>query len=917
MLSLGAVLFAAAAAERPEDLSPLDSWAGIPAHPAKVHSVIPNDPDKVLSLSGEWDFVTREWPTGISLGKCVEDEWWPTNKVRKLTVPGCWEAQGVGEAGTTVPWDCFWDCSPRPIRHLYRGYAWYRKTVRIPASWADGRVWLKIGGTMSEGVFYVNGTPVARNQPYCGSFKYDITSFVRPGGPVTVVVGVCNLRPSRRGCVASVNHWGGIYRDIELEVTPRDCWIDDAWVRGDFDGRCAEAHVEIAGNREEGIGKRIRVTVEDETVERAIEQSNNPNNQTILKVPLGNFKAWSPESPNLYTAKVELVSQGAVVQTWYERFGVRKFEARGKDLFLNGRPFFVRGAGYHFIYPVTGIAPTDREFLRKRIRKIRAAGFNYVRFHTTCEIPEFFEVADEEGLMCQPELPYYQSYPTDGFNFDPFRDARELRDNYRRHPSFVTYSIGNEGSLGLPCMKALFRYLHETDPDRLVLAQDGGKLVRPDTTDFETTPMTVWPRGSVNPPRPFLAHEYLNLCVKADSSIENEFTGVWMPPVSRKARAEWLAKFGLDMTQGDRLQRAQHAIQKYWQKYGIEAARADPECDGYSFWSLQDACSPQKGAYSGQALFDPFFGEKPCGATAASFRVFNGPSCVLFDDEPGQRVFPVDPRIRNGRKPGWSEMFVEYTNRVYVSGGTIPAKFLFAHYEADEVEDARLEWSLSAGGRRLVGGAKEIGTQTLGHARVVFDEGIRVPVVEAACRAELAASVVDGCGRTVAANSWDLWIFPERRERADASKVVIAPEGSPEALAALARGQDLISYTNCTGKANITLGWWWMGSQMGMVFEKSPLLAGLPQEDFLSPLHFRMVKEGLPLPVAGFRGEDLVVYGEGGESCYLYLACRTLPGGNRHVLVAGLDILSDRPESAALLDGILSALCSGKPFHVK
>ena len=92
---------------------------------------------------------------------------------------------------------------------------------------------------------------------------------------------------------------------------------------------------------------------------------------------------------------------------------------------------------------------------------------------------------------------------------------------------------------------------------------------------------------------------------------------------------------------------------------------------------------------------------------------------------------------------------------------------------------------------------------------------------------------------------------------------------------------------------------------MGMVFEKSPLLAGLPQEDFLSPLHFRMVKEGLPLPVAGFRGEDLVVYGEGGESCYLYLACRTLPGGNRHVLVAGLDILSDRPESAALLDGIV------------
>jgi len=942
VVSLGIRFFAVALnaasvlAFDPDSLLPLDTWAGIPAHPAKVNSVTKADSEPILSLSGEWDFVTKPWPTGVAAAKCTEDEWWPTNDVRKLTVPGCWESQGVGEPGTTVPWACFWDCSPKPIHHFYGGYGWYRKTVTLPISWADRRIWLKIGGTMSEGLFYVNGTPVARNHPYCGASKFEITHLVKAGEPVTVICGVCNLRPTRRGCAASCNHWGGIYRDVELEATPKT-FIDDAWVRGDFDKRRAEAHVEIGGEMEPLKGGKVRVTVEDETADATLPLSASC---LQLNLALRSLRPWSPEQPNLYTAKVELVSaDGTVVQKWLERFGVRKFEVRGNDLYLNDRPFFVRGAGYHFIYPLTGVTPTDREVLRTRIRKIREAGFNYVRMHTTCEIPEFFEVADEEGLMIQPELPYYQSYPADGFNFDPFRDVRELRDNYRRHPSFVVYSIGNEGSLGLPCMKALYRYIKKTDPDRLVLGQDGGPLMTPETTDFETAPMTVWPRGLVNPPRPFLAHEYLNLCVKTDSRLADRFTGVWQAPVSRRTRADWLKGFGLNLAAGDRLQDAQHALQKYWQKYGIEAARADPLCDGYSFWSLQDACSPQKGAYSGQALFDPFFGEKPCGATARSFAVFNAPSCVLFDDEPGCRHFETDPRIRGDHKPGRADMFVEYTNRIYVSGSDIHAKFLFAHYGQAAVTDAHLRWSLGSAGKCLAGGTKAMGTQALGHARVVFDETVRVPEVEAACKAVMAAAILDGAGREIATNAWDVWVYPKRSvtdgsdvaacgiayaclsgrytglkpaAEASAAKIVIAPEGSKEASAAFERRQDAITYANCFGKPNICLGWWWMGSQMGMVFEKSPLLAGLPHEPFLAPLHFRIVREGTPLPVAGFRQEDLVVYGEGGEKCYLYLAMRTLPAGNRHVMVSGLDILSSTPEGTALLDDILTALRSGK-----
>ena len=43
-----------------------------------------------------------------------------------------------------------------------------------------------------------------------------------------------------------MNHWCGIPRALELEATP-GAFIDDAWARGDFDARRAEAHVEVEG----------------------------------------------------------------------------------------------------------------------------------------------------------------------------------------------------------------------------------------------------------------------------------------------------------------------------------------------------------------------------------------------------------------------------------------------------------------------------------------------------------------------------------------------------------------------------------------------------------------------------------------------------------------------------------------------
>ncbi len=951
LASVGA--WAASLPEEEHDLT----WGGRREHPAVVNPVLGNESGSVLSLRGEWEFTGRSGGRN-SMWKSrhfYRMKPWPW--AQTLRVPGCWEAQGVGRPGMSECWDFHGDHNAKPVRHKHMGDGWYRKTVEIPAAWKGKRVWLKVGGVKSCGWFWVNETQVALNENYCGTYKYEITDLVTPGANATVVVQVNNVRPSRKGLFSAMHRWGGIYRDIELEATPQT-FIDDAWVRGLFDEKAAEVHVEVGGSRcratenadaRQRVPPVIRVTLEGGSRSCA----SIPGGESVIRIPLPSFRPWSPEHPNLYTARVDLVENGQVIHTRRERFGVRKFEVRGKEFYLNGKPFYVRGFGDDHVYPITGITPPDRDLHRAHLAKAHAAGFNFVRLHTHCELPEYFEAADELGIMIQPELPYYNDVTTEAFAFDPKRDVTELWRHFRRHPSFAVYSMGNEGSFGPSLDRQLHAYVKAMDPDRLKINQDCQEawINPPESSDFLGGQAKPWPRGSFDPDRPFVAHEYLNLCIKCDSRDEARYTGVWVPPATRKGRADWLAKFGLDHTWGDRLQDAQHALQRHCQKQGVEAARADPYCDGHCFWTIADVVVGQGSAYTAQGFFNPFWEPKRGGFTPEEFARFNGPSCILLD--------------------------VPDTNRVFTSGDTLPADFLFANYDAP-LKGATLTWRLDLGGSRCCATAKTggsrccataktggsrccatenadarqrvppagsipIGELPLGPARKVATIPITFPCVDKPVKATFTAALG---GATPAmesrrlggvSNSWDFWVFPKRAKRdgsgiavasqfraalekrydgllpeteAARAKVVVAPYGSPLAAEALARGQRVIMLAGTKGKPNVSLGWWWMGRQVGTALANHPALAALPHEGVLSPLFFRLILDtGKSLPYAGLAQDDMLIVGEGGNNCYLYLAQGNV-GSGKAIMAFGLNVLVDTPEAAALLDGLIDYAAS-------
>ncbi len=919
---------------------PEDAPFGREGSLAVVNPVLRSPQQTAVSLAGDWEFCTDPESVG------VREEWmnpgatWPETVA--MPVPSNWESHGIGEPGMSTPWICSWDQCPRPMRNIYIGSAWYRKAMAVPAEWEGRRVWLKVGGVRAQGWFWVNGVPVARAFSYCGAYKYEITDLVRPGETATIVAQVRNDVPSRTGQVSSCHIWGGIYRDIELESTP-GIFLDNVECRGNFDEKNIDLQCRI-GHAGDARGKTVDLEVNLRRFDPNHPAGSSPGlakerftvtlgegDATTLsgKMTPSEFFPWSPETPNLYVAEVTLYDVGGTTPRhgWTERFGIKKMEVRGDRFFLNGKPCLLRGYGDDYVYPTTFISPADRDAHRKNLRIARECGFTYVRHHTHSEIPEYYDAADELGIMVQPELPYYPFngfHTVELFDFDPKRDLNELIDHYRRYVSLTTYSMGNEGHLGTPLDVEMKNLVHERDPGRLVLHNDGG-VNTPENSDFDTPNSYCWkfhPLPSIVPwepgafdyvKMPFVAHEYMNLGLKFDPRISDRFTGAMMPPRPMAVYESRLAELGIDRHWGDACLDAGHAMQKYYQKEGIEAARLDPQCDGYSYWTLVDVIVKYGGEhdFTGQGMFNAFWEPKSNGATPRDVAKFNGPTAILMKLE--DREHPI-----------------------LVAGETMRASVFVSHFGDGDLYDAKIFWAIKSGETSLLEG-------TLDHVNLQTGDVAKVGevqfVVPERNRAEHWRLELQLAGTGVA-NDWDFWAFPRREKKTlqgvavtpglfetlakrydgllkagtpegDAAAVVVGKPDDPEIAKAVAAGKRVVMLGDADGPPNVNLGWWTIANQTGTAFAKHPAFGDFPHDGYISPLWFRLIKEGMPIAKSmPLENPEYLALGEGRNDYFLYAAQSTAGANGKVLRTHGLDLLAEHPEAVFLLDQMLEYAAS-------
>lgn len=366
----------------------------------------------------------------------------------------------------------------------HAGIAWYRRTLKIPVSWADKRVYVEFDGVMSHSTVYLNGEKVG-GWPYgYSSFSFDLTDKLVVGGDNLLAVRVDNKPAASRWYPGA-----GIYRNVRLvatnpvhvahwgtyittsSITDREAWID---VTTEVENHTDQvADIELVTNILDPQGQEIAGVLSMEKVGKAFVF------QQKIRIP--SPLRWDIESPNLYTAVSTVLRDGVIVDRYETPFGLRTLDFDAEAGFsLNGRHLKLKGVCMHHDLGALGSAVNKRA-IERQLEKLKEMGANAIRTSHNPPAPELLELCDRMGFLVIDEAfdEWRLGKVPNGYHilFDEWaeKDLRAMIRRDRNHPCIIMWSIGNEigeqGSEdGAQVAEFLTDICHQEDPTRPVTA---------------------------------------------------------------------------------------------------------------------------------------------------------------------------------------------------------------------------------------------------------------------------------------------------------------------------------------------------------------------------------------------------------------------------------------------------------------
>lgn len=352
--------------------------------------------------------LTTPWGERLDESRILTE--YPRPQMRRdsyLNLNGRWEYAITGSDEPPQSWDgtILVPFSPESAlsgvgRTLEPGQTlWYRRELTVPEGFLprDGRLLLHFGAVDQEAAVYLNGVLLGRHMGGYNAFTLDATDALGPRN--TLVVRVHDdtdasfhsrgKQKTRRGGIWYTPQ-SGIWQTVWMEAVPR-YYIESLRIVPLFDQSAVEVTVRCAQPLQ------CEATVDGRTVPFTSGEA--------ARIPMPDFRAWSPEDPYLYDLSVTLGEDR--VESY---FGMRKTEVRAdrggvKRLFLNGEPYFQSGLLDQGYWP-DGLytAPSD-EALIFDIQTAKAMGFNMLRKHIKVEPMRWYYHCDRLGMLVWQDMP--------------------------------------------------------------------------------------------------------------------------------------------------------------------------------------------------------------------------------------------------------------------------------------------------------------------------------------------------------------------------------------------------------------------------------------------------------------------------------------------------------------------------------
>jgi len=711
--------------------------------------------------------VAGEWGYRLDPAKAGQKENWFAKALSveadgvsgTLPLPGTLDTAGVAPNKETPM-----------LKRLYRatkyvGPAWYERQVEIPASWEGRRITLFLERVHCQSEAWLDGRSLGTQTSISAPHSYELGVVTQGTHRLTLWVNNVARHDIGGTWATSVGeetqvNWNGVIGRMELQATD-PVYLADVQVYPEVARKQARVVVEI-GNATGKAGEgKLKAEIGKLKSEIPVTW-NAEGGHAQFEMDLGaEARPWDEFSPAMQELAVSLGAERKVV-----RFGMRQFEAKGRQLTINDRPVFLRGNLEHCIQPLTGYPPMEVEPWRKIFRVMKTYGLNMARFHSWCPPEAAFAAADEEGVYLLPEAGawYHNAGALPERDQWMAEEAMRILKAYGNHPSFCLFTLGNELGGEFPVLDAIVERMTQADPRRLYSASTGLGRQSPvrkaeqfrvaDVRGMGDSPSTIKDfRDELTPfPFPIIAHELGQAMVFPDVAEIPKYTGVLKPKNLEMIRDD-LARHGL-LEQAHDFVEATGKLSALQYKGVIEEELRTPGIGGFALLDLQDF--PGQGT-STIGMLNAFWESKGL-VTPELWRGFCSETVPLL----------------------------RFEKRVFTTEETFTATAEVAHYGPRDLSGIEPAWKISdERGHELAAGRFPSLTLPTGHLTPLGKLEVPLGAVTAPCTLTVSVSLPG----TPYVNRWDIHVYPVAPAPQPPADVVVLRTWGPEAKAALAAGR--------------------------------------------------------------------------------------------------------------------------------
>lgn len=359
---------------------------------------------------------------------------------------------------------------------LYRGTAYYAKTLSKSELPKAEEYYLEFRGANSSAQVYVNGKKVASHDGGYSTWRVNVTEVLEAEN---LIVVECDNAPNKEVYpqMADFTFYGGLYRDVNI-IAVNHSHFDLEYYGGPgikvtplVEGADAKVEVEVYVTNEKASQSLHYMLKDGEGNVVAETKTAVTEKKAVLEIK--DVHLWhGRKDPYLYTAEVVLRDGEETADAVSTRFGCRTFRIDPENGFiLNGEEYPLHGVSRHQDRWGIGNALLP-EHHKEDMDLICEVGATTIRLAHYQHDQYFYDLCDERGMVVWAEIPYISNHMPTGRE-NTISQMKELVTQNYNHPSIVVWGLSNEISMQgssddlLENHRILNDLVHEMDKTRL------------------------------------------------------------------------------------------------------------------------------------------------------------------------------------------------------------------------------------------------------------------------------------------------------------------------------------------------------------------------------------------------------------------------------------------------------------------